>query len=371
MKSRRKKILFVLPSLTGGGAERVMTTIITHLDRKRFEPVLVLLQKEGPFLSKIPEEIRILDLQAARARYAIFKIIAAIKRERPDVVFSTLGHLNLLMAMLKPLFLHHIAFIARESNTVSIENAQEKYPGLFNWLYRRLYPRFDRIVAQSRSMKEDLVVNYGIDSGKIEVIYNPVDARGILSELDSTVFYRKEKRKDKSCRLLAVGRLSRQKGFDLLIEAVAKLPDTYSLKILGEGESKEVLQRQIEALGLAQRVELAGFSDAPYCEMRQVDLLVLSSRYEGLPNVVLEANVCALPVVSFDSPGGTAELIREGENGFLVEAFDIDALAKTIEKACGTSFEREKISKEAIRLYDVGKIVKAYEALLEKACIGC
>ncbi len=363
MKRKHTKILFILPSLSGGGAERVVTTIVTHLDRERFEPCMVLLEKSGPYLSLIPDDIPIIDLQVSRVRYALLKIVGTIRKERPDIVFSTLGHLNLLIAAIGPLLFGDVTFIARESNTVSVENKQEKYPKLFDWLYRRLYPRFDRIVAQSRFMKEDLVVNYGIDPTKIVVIYNPVESRRILSEMEDDTL---ESDMRKRCRMIAVGRLSWQKGFDLLIEVMKKLPENYTLTILGEGEARKSLETQIEEMELSGRVHLAGFCPNPYHEMAQADLLVLSSRYEGLPNVVLEANVCGLPVVAFDAPGGTAELIREGENGALVEAFDIDAFASAVEKICKTSFDRVKIREKTVRDYDVGRIVKEYEALLEK-----
>ncbi len=353
-----RKILFVLPELSGGGAERVVVTLLRYLDRTRFLPVLVLLQKRGPFLSQLPQDLRVIDLKSPRVRYALPAIVRLLKRERPDLLFSTLGHMNLAIAALHPLFGKRIGFIARESNTVSVENSLERYPRLFDWLYRRLYNRFDLIIAQSGFMKEDLVREYGIDAERIEVIHNPLDTERECPP--------RTPKKGDTCRLLGIGRLSYQKGFDLLLEVMKGLDRRFTLTILGEGEERRKLEELIAGYGLKERVQLVGFCDDPTPFMAEADLLVLSSRYEGLPNVVLEANLCGTPVVAFDAPGGTAEIVHPQRNGFLVEAFDLEAMRETIERACAFPFDREVIRADAIERFDARKIVRRYEALLER-----
>ncbi len=356
---KRKRILFFLPFMNGGGAERVILTLLKHLNRKKYEPILVMLRKEGRYLPLIPDDIKVIDLQATQARYAIFKIIQVIKETQPDIVFTTLAYLNLIIAMLRPLFSKNIIFIARESNTVSVRNKREKYPRLFDWLYKKVYKNFDFIVTQAKFMRDDLIDNYGINRDKLVTIYNPVDIENIEKKAQQYI----DGLSDDQYNLLAVGKLGYQKGFDMLLSIMTKLDERYHLTILGEGSDKEHLEQQIKKLHIADRVTLAGFSDNPYAYMKRADLFVLSSRYEGLPNVVLEANACELPVVAFDSPGGTAEIIDEGMNGFLVAPFDEKEFASTIEKARNFHFDKEAIMIETKENFAIEKIIKEYEKL--------
>lgn len=357
----RKRIYFVLPSLSGGGAEKVMLTLLRHMDRKKFDPTLVLVKKEGQYIDAIPSDIEVIDLNVSKARYALFKLFRQIHVSKPDIVFSTLGHLNLLVALLKPLLPSKTRFVSRESNTVSMENREEKYPKLFDFLYRHVYNRFDLIIAQAHYMKEDLVTNFHIDPDKIKVIYNPVDKDAIEAKLRDI---KDQSSPKKHKKIIAVGRLSRQKGFDLLIEAMALLEEAFVLEILGDGEERGNLERQIMELGLEKRVTLLPFQQNPYKFMRQSDLLVLSSRYEGLPNVLLEAGICGLPVVAMDTPGGTKELVIESKTGVMVEVYSAVALAEAIQKATQATFNKDFIKILFAETYNIEKIVTSYENVL-------
>ncbi|MCH9814004.1 MAG: glycosyltransferase [Epsilonproteobacteria bacterium] len=355
--------MFVMPSLTGGGAERVMLTLVKHIDRERFTPIFVLTKKEGHFLSVLPKDIEVIDLNALQARYAIFKIAKSIHKIKPDIVFSTLGYLNLLIALIRPFFSKEIIFISRESNTVSIENRQEKYPKLFDWLYKKVYNNFDLIITQSKYMRDDLVANFGTQKEKIAVVYNPVDIDLIQTHVDSE---EKIVLPNDKYNLLAVGRLAPQKGFDLLIESMYYLDDKYHLTILGEGDDEKILKEKIHTLGVENKVTMAGFSNNPYKYMHLCDLFVLSSRYEGLPNVVLEANATKTPSVSMDMPGGTAEIIEEGKTGYLVKSFDAKSLAQRIEEAKEHTWDANYIKNYCETNFKVRKIVKTYEMLFLK-----
>ena len=132
VESEPKKILFLLPSLNGGGAERVVLTLLRHLDRRRFMPILAVLQKEGRYVGQIPEGIEVIDLQIERVRYAPVKLIRLIRRLEPEIVFTTLAHLNLILAVTIPFLKRKSRFIARESNTVSVRNRDENHPRIFD-----------------------------------------------------------------------------------------------------------------------------------------------------------------------------------------------------------------------------------------------
>ena len=359
---KKIRILFFIPFMNGGGAERVILTLLTYLDRDKYELILVMMKREGRYLSMIPKDIEVIDLKASQARYAVFKIIKVIREKKPDVVFSTLAYLNLIVAMIRPFFSKNITFIARESNTVSVRNKREKYPRLFDWLYKNVYKNFDIIVTQAKYMRDDLVKNYGLEHSKMFIIYNPVDTKNVAEKSMQD----KEVKLPSKYNLLAVGKLGYQKGYDILFPIMTRLDDSYHVTILGEGADKDKLEKQIKELGLESRVSMLGFSDNPFAYMKKADLLVLPSRYEGLANVILEANYCGTPTVAFSSPGGVAEIVHDGKNGFLVEPFDEEAFAKAIKKAREYDFDEEAIMIAIQKNFAIEKIIKEYDALLSK-----
>lgn len=362
--SRRLRVLFAVPSLAGGGAERVVLTLLGHLDRSRFAPELAAATLSGPYAGQVPADVPAHDLGSARARGAVLRLAALVRRSRPDVLFTTLGHLNLLAMLARPLYGRPApALVARETNIPSLNLGQSPYPCLFRLLYRGLYPRFDRVVCQSRDMRDDMVDNFGLPAGKARVIHNPVDADAVVARaaaggagLPAGMV-----------NLVAAGKLKQQKGFDLLLEALALLPaDRFRLTVLGQGPLRESLEEQARHLGLAGRAVFAGFQDNPYPWLAAADLFVLSSRYEGLPNVVLEALTLGTPCVAFRCPGGLDEVVREGENGFLAEPGNPVDLARAIRQAADAGLDRAVVAATA-EPFRVERIVRAYEALLQEA----
>ena len=347
-----------MPSLTGGGAERVMLTLVKHIDRDRFLPVFILMKKEGKFLNSIASDIEVIDLNSLSARYGIFKIAKVIKEQKPDIVFSTLGYLNLLIAMIRPFYSKKIKFISRESNTVSVENKTEKYPKLFDWLYQNVYNNFDLIITQSKYMRDDLVENFAIDKNKTSIIYNPVDIDEVVEKSNQTGENLLPKNKT---NLIAVGRLSYQKGFDILVDTMTYLDESFHLTILGEGEDEQMLKNKIKTLGLEDKISLKGFTQNPYIYMKEADFFILSSRYEGLPNVVLESYACKTPVIAFNMPGGTAEIVKDANTGLVVKDVNASSLSKAIIKAKKMEFNKESLRDFCKENFAVEKIVKEYE----------
>ena len=347
----KKKLLIFVPSLRGGGGEKFIVNLVNNLDRKKFNIKLALIKKEGPYLDDLRKDIEIIDLKSKRVRYAFFKIIKLIKKENPDIVFSTLGHLNILLAIIKKIF-PNIKFIARESSIVS-----KNFNSFIQYLYKLFYNYFDLIISQSEYMKEDLVQNFNIKENKIKVIYNPVDINKIQrkSLTNENLFLNNYK------NLIAIGRLSKEKGFDLLIKAFIKLNNNYRLYILGEGKEKKSLLQLIKSLNIKDKIFFLGFQKNPYKYLYKSNLLILPSKYEGLPNVVLEANALGIPVVAFNCPGGTREIIKDGLNGFLVKCENTDELAFYIKKAMSHNWNKLSIIEYIRKNFLIEKIIKKYE----------
>ena len=361
-----RRILFLLPTLRGGGAERVIVTLLRHLDRKRFQLTLAVVDMvDAVYRDDIPPDVELIDLQSRRVRYSLPRIIHLIWKVQPDVVFSTLGHLNLALAMLRPLLPHRTRYLARETSVVSQVIADYRRPRLWAWAYQRFYHRFDLVVCQSRYMRDDLVLHYGFPDSKSVVINNPVDTCRIrrLSEeadTDATDSVRPLGSAER-VRLLAVGRLSNEKGFDMLIEALALCQQpALHLTILGEGPLRQDLERLVRDKGVQAQVVFAGFHANPYPYFCQADALVLSSRYEGFPNVVLEALACGTPVISTRAAGGVTEIIDGVEGCALADDVSAESLARVIKR-----FARgARVPSDVVRPYEVDTIVRRYEEAL-------
>ncbi|EMR02978.1 glycosyltransferase [Cesiribacter andamanensis] len=354
---RKKRLFFLVPFLEGGGSERVVVNLFKAIDRDCYEPTLVLFQKKGIYLEQLPPDANIHVLDVNRTRYAFVAVANHLRREKPDIVFSTLGHLNLLIALLRPLLPANIKFIARESNTISVHNKSESFPKVFDLLFKTVYRRFDTVICQCQYMKNDLIENYEFPAEKIAVINNPLDFAQVEKKLEAVpqVF------SHKTFNVLFVGRLNAQKRVDLLLESMALLPADVSLYLIGKGELRQELEQQASSLGISHRVFFLGEQKNPYQYMAQAHCLALSSAYEGFPNVVLEAHACGTPVVAFDSPGGTAEIILEGINGYMAPFGDVKGFADNVAKLRETAFSKEAIRKSAYDRYNLDKIVSQYK----------
>jgi glycosyltransferase involved in cell wall biosynthesis len=367
-----RHVLFLIPTLACGGAQRVILTLLQHLDRSKFKLTLAVVDTQNAFFREaVPKDVEFIDMGCSRVRYALPRIVSLLWRRRPDVVFSTLGHLNLALAMLRPVLPRKSRYIARETTVVSKVIYQSyRWPWLWQMLYKKFYPAFDAIVCQSRGMMTDLVEKFNLSDKYMTLIYNPVDVNQIRSLAsipckDAESFLENKKNETRTIQLIAAGRLVEEKGFDLLIEAMALLSDLpLSLNILGEGPLLGQLQQLANSREVGNRVRFIPFQSNPYPWFSRVDAFVLSSRYEGLPNVVLEALACGTPVISTPAPGGIREILENIPECVLAETISAKALAEAIKN--WVSGPHKRISDKAIDPYRIQPIIEKYEKLLSQ-----
>ena len=362
-QTSRLKILFFIPSLGSGGAERVVVNLLRNIDRDKFELSLAILNTHNSvFLEDLPEDVNFIVIGSSRVRYAVVKIFKLIKEIKPDFVFSTLGHLNLLLAILRPLFSRKIHFIGREDSILSISLKDYSNPRLWRCAYRVFYRNFDQIICQSKYMRDDLLTNFGIPEKKMKVINNPVDVariRKLASEpVESDNAMAGSASSSKIINLVSVGRLVSTKGYDLIIEALSLCEKgRFRLLILGKGPEEEKFKALAKSLGVAGQVSFLGFKKNPYAYIARADAYILSSRHEGFPNVVLEALACSTPVIATPAPGGTKEILDGLEGCLITEDISAQALAKGL-----TDFEfGRRLSPALVEPYEIDKIVNLYQ----------
>lgn len=359
------QVLTTTPSLRGGGSERVITTLLNHFDPKRLTVSLAVIDGRDPALAQeLPKDFRWLDLGCDRVVRAVPRLCALIRQRRPQVVLSTLSHLNLMLAIIKPLLPRGTRLVARESSVLSEIVRSERCAPLWRWAYRRFYPRLDHIVCQSRVMQDDLCVNFGVPRHKTAVIPNPVDIEKIssLSVQGSADGEPDRSSAPGTVHFVAVGRLVPVKRFDVLIQALAQLgrPEVY-LDLVGDGPELTRLQAYAESLGVADRVRWRGFQANPYRWMRRADALVLSSRYEGLPNVIIEALACGTPVVASPVPA-VLEIIAGIDEAIAAPGMTADDLADAM--ARWLDGPRNRVPARHVARFEVGAVTRQYEAVL-------
>ncbi|MDP0507231.1 MAG: glycosyltransferase [Fusobacterium sp. JB019] len=356
----KKKICFILPSLWGhGGAERVAYNLLNNLSLDKFDLHLILTKEKGDAFKKLRSEVKYSILNCRKSRYSIIKIYKKLKKIKPDIVIIFSFEISMLVGVFISPFLKNIKFINRQLNLISKSN----FSCLRKIFLKIAYGNFNKIISQSKDMTEDLMKNIKISKEKIIEINNPVNFKEIkeLSEKKMEIEFN-----SKNKNLLCVGRLSRQKGFDKIIEIMKLFKGTnIKLYILGIGKERKNLDNMIEKYDLEGTVFLLGRKRNPYIYMKNADLFILSSRYEGFPNSLLEAGVCGLYSICNDSPGGINEIIEEGINGNIIDFNNKLEVKNIILKNLYEDKNKDKIRNIVLDRYNLEKIIGKYSKLLE------
>lgn len=359
------KVLFVAGVLTGGGAERFLSTTVRWLDRTRFIPSIALFRDEITY--DLPDDVSVVVLSKTRKRdipQTIVRLARLIDECRPDLILSVHAGLSPFLASALLLSGWDPPWIARVSQNPRVNNK-----GLLGFCIRRSYRRVSKFLVNSNLLAEELRRVHPVSAQRISVVYNPTD----FDDLDRLASNGSELANPSGSNpvVIAAGRFTAQKRHDLLLGAFAltKREIDARLIILGDGELRGPLEAQIQSLGLQDSVILAGFRKNPYPILAQADLFALSSEYEGLPNALIEAQGLGLAAVSTDCPYGPSEIIEPGRTGLLVPIGNVEKLSAAMIELLRDPERRHAMGRAARRraraLFSTKQLIPKLSNLME------
>ncbi|WP_225036343.1 glycosyltransferase [Winogradskyella sp. SM1960] len=356
--AKKIKIYFVLPTLYAGGAERVMSFVSQNLDKEKFHVTLVVigLEKDSKFkITGCP----VIFLNKSRVLNGAFSLSRLIAKEKPDIVVSSISHL-IAMTGLISLFFSKTIFIGRQAGfSGSASFYDETYKRKKSFLKKHFNyflfgtKQIDHFICQSNDQKENVMKAFGIDSQFISVINNPITNYDIIKT---------KKSQNSTKKYITVGRLSKEKGQVRILRILSKLTFPFKYLIIGEGPQYDEILSEVEKLGLKDKVSFISYTNNVSEYLVKSDMFLQGSYSEGFPNALLESCAVGTPVIAFDAPGGTKEIIEDEINGFIV-ADEIKFLERLNDKK---DWNPKQIRESVYKKFSTDKILSDYETLFKK-----
>lgn len=355
----KTKVAFILPTFVAGGAERVMSFVAQNIDATKFDSSLVITSRKKDAAYSV-EGINIEFLEKKRVFNAVFKLFKFLAIRKPDVVLSSIGHLNTVLGLMAPLF-PKTKFIIREASVVSAMSGIHKVNKSVSFssrvrskLARLSYKFVDHIICQSQDMADDFARVYNVPIDKISIINNPITR---IFPLQKT-----EVPSNDIVKFITIGRLSKEKGHLRLLKMLSKLKFEFQYTIIGEGPLKDDIFDAIETFNLSEKVTYIPFTKDVSDYLSSSDLFLQGSYVEGFPNTVIESCFVGTPVLAFNVPGGTKEIISHKKNGYLVE--NEEEYEYYLNNRL--SLSPKEIRDSVVKRFSADKIIAQYERLFNK-----
>lgn len=354
MSEKKIKITFVLPSLSAGGAERIMSFIAQELNKDIFDTTLLVIGFEKDSVYDI-EKTNSIFLNKKRVLFGTLGLLNHFRKAKPDIVLTSIVHLNTLTAFLS-VFFPKTKFIAREANVLSELIKYNHYTKVYfpKFLTVFAYKLIYCIVCQSKDMKADMIKSYHVPERKLILINNPITNNPKPKE--------KARKNESSLNIITIGRLSMEKGYDRIFEVLSKLDFPFRYTIIGDGIEKENLISLIKEKDLDNYVKHIPYTKNVNEYLDENDIFLQGSYVEGFPNVLLESCVVGTPVVAFNAPGGLDEIIENHVNGYIVK--DVEDCVNYLNNLyTDFYFKPELVSQVVNSRFNKETILKQYESL--------
>lgn len=362
-----KKITFLISSLAGGGAEGVCVNIANILAQDDWQVNLVVLNlKNASYKERVSSKVNLVNLNVSNARYSFKPIKKYLKENKVEKVLVFNYELAVMLVFIRKLSFIKFKIIARNISNLSEtrkikDSLWRKY--IVVPIIDKFYFQVDHIVNQCKAMEKDLLSIYPQLKGRTSVIYNPINK--IVEDKAKEINFETIEKKN---YLLCVGRLEEEKAFHYGIEAFAKISGEFPelrLKILGQGSLEKQLKQFVNKLNIADKVDFEGFQKDIIPYYLGVKATLLTSLYEGFPNVLVESISLGTPVVSFDCPSGPSEIVLDGENGYLVKYQDVNDLVEKIKLSLNRQWDNSLIINSS-KKFRGDLISKNYSIILSK-----
>ena len=353
------KILFIIPNLSAGGAEKVMSFLAQNISKENFKVKLVVIGYKKDTAYDV-SNIETIYLNKAHVSKAFNSILKLVHSEKPDLVLSSLSHLNAIMGYISFLTPKTI-FIGRET---IVHSAQQVFTGnaslkskIIDLIYYFGYKGLRKLISQSQDMKNDLVEKQGFKNDKIVTINNPVslnfNVKSKIPELKAGI------------KFITVGRLTEKKGHARILKILSRLEISFKYTIIGEGQEKNNIVELAKELNLIDNINYIPFTEKVNEYLTSSHIYLQGSFVEGFPNALIESISVGTPAIVFNAPGGMNEIMLNGENGYLVdnEEIFIEKLNSIVTNI--NDFTPSKVSAEVRRKYNAEQIISQYEGLFD------
>lgn len=342
----QEKITFFINSLRGGGAERICVVLgNAFVNRGQSVEIVVLHLNNAVLHKELDNRIKLVNLNIKHARFSIIKIFKYILKNKPENILAFNHQLAVLLSFIRIFSRHRFRIISRNISTLSQKNRNERslwHKYIVEFFTKTFYKTIDFIIAQSEGMLLDLIENYKVPHAKMKVIFNPVNPK-----IENHIRCGSWDRVSRKQYLLCVGRLEKVKSFACAIKVFAKIAPDYKnlrLKFVGDGNQKMFLMQLAAECGYADRIDFEGFQIDTIAYFLQARATVLTSLYEGFPNVLVESIFLGTPVVAFNCPSGPSEIVIDNVNGYLVRNRDHTHLEESFRKVINREWDRNEIS---------------------------
>lgn len=346
-------IVFVIPSLVPGGAERVMSFVSQNINSQIFNSTLVVAGFEKDTSYDV-SSVNVIYLNKSRILYAIPPLIYFFIKEKPNIVLSSIGHLNSAIGLIASFF-PKVKFIGREA-TIPSKRKNEKPIRKYSpyHLFKSGSRNLDIMICQSDDMVNEMELNAKFPRNKLVKINNPISSIGSLKKTIKPNSHKK---------FITVGRLTEVKGHLRILGILSRLKQPFEYTLVGEGskEYKETIFNKAKELGIYKHIRHIPFTQEVNKYLIEHDMFLQGSFVEGFPNAVLESCVAGTPVIAFDVPGGTKEIIEHNVNGFLVKNHDEESYLNYLKQK--KEWEPKKVRESVYKKFNKEKIIKDYENL--------
>ncbi len=369
---QNKKITFIISSLTGGGAENVCINLANIFAKNGWKVDLLILNlKNDTYLNLISKKVNLVILNVNYARSSILSLIKYIFKNKPKIILTFNYEMTVIIVLLRLILKLNLIIISRNINMFTTRIKELKKENYWrnlvsSNLIKIFYSNSDHVINQCEAMRQDLNSFFPKLINKSSTIYNPLSIR-----IDNFVKKQNLDQIKKKNYLLCIGRLEKQKAFHYAIEAFAKVSIKFPelrLKIVGVGSLENDLKKKCVNYGVSNKVDFEGYQKdvVPYYLYAKGTLL--TSLYEGYPNVLIESIALNTPVVSFNCPGGPSEIIKDGVNGFIANYLDIDDLSNKIKKVLQTEFNSKDL-KNSLKKNQINNVYLEYSKLIKSTLL--